>query len=61
MMNKNNLMAVVTINKEAVGGNIPIFFAATEEEQAKIAGILSQVLRAMVHDLGSGVYILVKH
>ncbi len=58
---KNELLAVVTLNKEAVGGDIPIFFASTQEEQAEVAGILSQILKAMVHDLGNGVYLLVKH
>ncbi len=60
-MRKDNLLAVVTSNKEAVGGDIPIFFAATEEEQSRIAGVLSQVLKAMVHEIGNGVYIIVKH
>lgn len=57
----DELLAVVTRNKEAVGGDIPIFFADTEEEQEMVANILSQVLKAMVHDVGNGVYILVKH
>lgn len=60
-MHQDELVAVITRNKEAVGGDIPIFFAETEEDQAKVAGTLSQVLKAMVHDLGNGVYILVKH
>ncbi len=60
-MIQEQLLAVVTINKEAVGGDIPIFFASTGEEQAEIAGTLAQVLKAMVHDLGNGVYLIVKH
>jgi len=58
---KDDLLAVVTLNKEAVGGDIPIFFASTQEEQAAIAATLSQVLKAMVHDIGNGVYIIVRH
>lgn len=57
----DELLAVITRNKQAVGGDIPIFFADTEEEQERVASTLSQVLKAMVHDLGNGVYILVKH
>ncbi|PKM80079.1 MAG: hypothetical protein CVU89_15060 [Firmicutes bacterium HGW-Firmicutes-14] len=60
-MGNTELMAVVTINKEAVGGDVPIFFASTEEEQAKIANTLAQVLRSMVHDVGNGVYCIVRH
>ncbi|MFZ5639723.1 MAG: capping complex subunit for YIEGIA [Bacillota bacterium] len=55
------LMAVVTIDDTNVGGDVPIFFAKTQEEQAQIAQTLAKVLRAMVHDLGNGVYIIVKH
>ncbi len=60
-MAKDKLLAVVTLNKEAVGGDVPIFFASTEEEQARIAGTLAQVMKAMVHDVGNGVYVIVKH
>lgn len=55
------LLAAVTINKKAIGGDIPLFFAATQEELEQIAGTLAQVLKAMVHDIGNGVYIIVKH
>lgn len=57
----DELLAVVTINKDAVGGDIPLFFADTQDEQAIIAGTISQILKAMVHDIGNGVYIIVKH
>ena len=60
-MGKEELLAVVTINKEAVGGDIPIFFASTEDEQVRVAGVLSNILKAMVHDVGNGVFIIVKH
>jgi len=60
-MSKDELLAVVTVNKEAVGGDVPIFFANTEEEQVKTASTIAQVLKGMVHDVGNGVYIIVKH
>lgn len=60
-MSNEELMAVVTINKEFVGGDVPIFFASTPEEQAKIAATLATVLKAMVHDVGNGVYAIVQH
>ncbi|GAB4265483.1 MAG: hypothetical protein Kow00111_16680 [Thermincola ferriacetica] len=49
------------MNKEAVGGDIPIFFASDQEELSRIASTLAQVLKAMVHDMGNGVYIIVRH
>lgn len=58
---KDELIAVVTTNKEAVGGEIPIFFASTPEEQARVASVLAIVMKAMVHDIGEGVYVIVKH
>ncbi len=60
-MSAEELVAVVTINKDAVGGDIPIFFAGTEEEQARIATTLAKVLKGMVHDIGNGAYLIVKH
>lgn len=60
-MSKEELLAVVTLNKEAVGGDVPIFFAETEEEQAAMASSLANILKAMVHDMGNGVYVIVNH
>lgn len=60
-MANEELMAVVTTNKEAITGDVPIFLASSAEEQSKIANSLAKVLRAMVHDMGNGVYVIVKH
>lgn len=54
-------MAVITLNPEMVAGGAPIFIARNEEEQKRIALILSRVLKGMVHDLENGTYIIVKH
>ena len=40
---------------------IPVFYAQSEEQRAVMATILSRVLEAVAHDMGNGVYILVKH
>ena len=60
-MSNEELMAVVTVNKEAVSGDVPVFHASSGDEQAKIATTLAKVLKGMVHDVGNGVYIIVKH
>lgn len=58
---QEELIAVVTVDDTYVKGDIPIFFAKTAEEQAQIAQTLAKVMKAMVHDLGNGVFIVVKH
>jgi hypothetical protein len=53
------LAAVVTEGK-AVSG-LPVFYAKDEQEQATMATVLSRVLEAVAHDMGNGVFIIVKH
>lgn len=55
------ILAAVTIDKEKIQGDVPIFYADSEEEREKTANMLSRILKAMVHDLENGVYILVRH
>lgn len=55
------ILAVITLNMEEVSGGAPIFFAGNEEKQEKIARYLSKILDAMVHDLGNGTFIIVRH
>ncbi|MFX4263682.1 capping complex subunit for YIEGIA [Pelotomaculum propionicicum] len=57
----SNILAVITLNMELVSGGAPIFFARNEEEMEKVAGHLSKILDAMVHDLGNGSYVVVRH
>lgn len=59
---KEYLLAIVTSKRDAVGGGgTPIFYAKDEEEQARLALYLARIVDGMVHDLGNGVYIIVKH
>ena len=55
------ILAVVTTEKDTVGGGAPIFFAKDQEEQQRIVLYLSRILKAMAHDLENGNYILVRH
>jgi hypothetical protein len=57
----SNILAVISVNKESVSGGVPIFFVRNEEEMENVAGTLSKILDAMVHDLGNGNYIVVRH
>jgi len=59
----DQLLAVVTTgqDKDKITGDIPIFIAENQEEKEQIARYLSRTLDAMVHDLGNGLYYIVKH
>ncbi|HHT36196.1 MAG: hypothetical protein ACE3NC_10920 [Candidatus Wallacebacter cryptica] len=57
----NQILAVITTDKERVGGSAPTFYAENTEELEKIAVYLARIFMAAVHDLGNNVYIIVKH
>lgn len=56
-------MAVVTLREGVVleGGEAPVFFVTSEEEQERLSFLLSKILRGMIHDLENGVYLIVQH
>lgn len=58
---KDTIIAVVARDKDKVGGDVPIFFAETLEEQERVAMYLSRITGGVVHDLENGTYIIVKH
>lgn len=55
------ILAVVTLDRERVGGGAPVFYARDREELERIARFLSQILNSSVHDLKNDTYILVHH
>ena len=55
------ILAAVTTEKEQQMAGIPVFYAKDEEEQVRIATILSRVMEAVAHDLENGILIIVKH
>lgn len=57
----HKVMAVVTREREKVGGGVPIFYVSTEEEQQEVAFLLGRLLDGVPHDLGNGVFIIVKY
>lgn len=58
---KEEILAIITAYPEKVRGNIAIFITENDHESEHIALLLSRILKAMVHDLENGVYIVVKH
>jgi hypothetical protein len=54
------ILAAVTTEQNRVSG-VPAFYAESQEERAEMATILSRVLEAVAHDMGNGVFIIVKH
>ena len=55
------IAAIVTQNAQNVSGGCPIFIASSRKEQEEIAFLLGRLLDGMVHDLGNGTLIVVKH
>ena len=59
---KEDILAIVTTDRELVSsGTAPIFYARDEEEKEKISLLLSKVTMGMIHDLENGSYIIVRH
>ena len=60
----NYILAIVTQQKDKdkiSSASAPIFYAESKEELEYIAQLISRLTISMVHDLGNGVYILIKH
>ncbi|SJZ54347.1 capping complex subunit for YIEGIA [Selenihalanaerobacter shriftii] len=60
----NNILAIVTLknNENKVdGGGSPVFYVDDEEELEYVAMLISRLTLSMAHNLGNGVYILIKH
>lgn len=60
---KNFIVAVVTINRNMVGAGslAPVFYAENHEHSEKLSAGIAKILDGVVHDIGLGTYIIVKH
>lgn len=59
---KENILAIVAIDKDVVSsGTVPTFYAKDEEDRERISLLLSKVMMGMVHDLENGTYVIVRH
>ena len=60
----NNILAIVVLERDksrVEAGYAPVFYAEDEKELEYVAMLISRLTFSMAHDLGNGVYILVKH
>ena len=57
----NCILALVTTQKDSVGGSSPIFYCKDDDDLQKTSLYLEKILDAMAHEVKPGVMILVKH
>ncbi|MDD9267620.1 hypothetical protein ACFPES_11350 [Paenibacillus sp. GCM10023248] len=57
----SQILAIVTLTKDRVGGGAPIFAVDQEDDLQRMAFSLEKILDANAHDLKNGTIILVKH
>ncbi|MGM0369407.1 MAG: capping complex subunit for YIEGIA [Bacillota bacterium] len=58
------ILAIVTTKDDqdkVDSGSTPIFYGSNKEKANYLAMLISRLTKSMVHDLGNGVYILIKH
>ncbi|WP_129596401.1 capping complex subunit for YIEGIA [Anaerophilus nitritogenes] len=59
---KENIVAIVTTDKNMISTTtVPVFYANSEEQKEKTALLVSKITMGMVHDLENGSYVIVKH
>lgn len=58
---KENIIALVSLNKNVSSASAPIFFVDSEEKQEETALLIAKITMGMVHDLRNGVYAIVRH
>ena len=61
--NLNDIVAVITKNenKDKVGGGAPIFIVNDDPELEEMSMLLSRITLGMVHDIGQGIKIIIRH
>ncbi len=55
------IIAIVTLHRDRVGGSAPIFYAKDPAALEEIARYISRVSGGMVHELEEGTYFIVLH
>lgn len=54
-------MAVITLQKEKIGGGAPIFVVDTADDLQKVAFTLEKILNGMVHEITGETLVIVRH
>lgn len=54
-------LAIITMDKNIVSANIPIFYVENKEQLEKKSLMISKCMQGMVHDIGDNTFIVVKH
>jgi flagellar biosynthesis GTPase FlhF len=57
----SKIVAIVTLDRDRIGGGAPIFWVADRAEQQQVAFSLEKLLDATAADLKNGTMILVDH
>ncbi|MCK9222778.1 MAG: hypothetical protein PHV61_02810 [Limnochordia bacterium] len=55
------IIAIITLHPERVGGSVPIFHARSAASLEEMARYISRVTGGMVHELEEGTYFIVLH
>jgi len=58
---KDNILAIVSLNRNVISSTTPIFYVNNEEEREELALLIAKVTMGMVHDLRNGTYVIVRH
>ncbi|MCS1350966.1 capping complex subunit for YIEGIA [Mechercharimyces sp. CAU 1602] len=58
---EKKILAIITSNKEKVGGGAPIFVARDADELTSISFILEKILDGIAHKIDEETMIIVRH
>lgn len=56
-----NIIAIVSLNKNVNSATAPIFYVDNEEKQEETSLLIAKITKGMVHDLRNGIYVIVRH
>ncbi|MFW5855902.1 MAG: capping complex subunit for YIEGIA [Halanaerobiaceae bacterium] len=60
---EDKIIAIVALKKDSskVDGGVPMFFVEDREKLEEISMLLARITLGMVHDLGNGVKVIIRH
>lgn len=61
MQFEKTILAVITTNRQKIGGGAPIFFCDTAKELQYVASNLEAITDGIAHALSEELFIIVKH